>query len=448
MNWNMVPLLEIADLHDSRRVPLNATERAKRKGNFPYYGANGLVDHVNNYIFDGEYVLLAEDGGNFDKPERGVAYEVSGKFWVNNHAHILKPRGEMAPRFLRCWLNAIDWMPYVGGTTRAKLTQAGMAQVSIPIPPPSEQRRIVEKIDALTGRTTRARHELERIPILIQKYREAILGAAFSGELTREWRNNHPRFRVGKLTSNSVIDARTPYLEQLPETWAWTALGNAASVGGGLTKNPKRDALHLKVHYLRVANVYANELRLDEIAQIGCTPTELSKTRLEAGDLLIVEGNGSIDQIGRVAMWSSEIENCSHQNHIIRARMNVGFEPKYALYWLISPEGRTAIERVASSSAGLHTLSITKVSSLPFPVCGITEQQEIVRRIETAFIWLDRVAAEHANASRLLPRLDQAILAKAFRGELVPQDPNDKPFEISADANAPSRRGRMKQASN
>lgn len=91
-----------------------------------------------------------------------------------------------------------------------------------------------------------------------------------------------------------------------------------------------------------------------------------------------------------------------------------------------------------------------RISSLPFPVCETPEQQEIVRRIETAFAWLDRVAAEHTNASRLLPRLDQAILAKAFRGELVPHDPNDKPVEISADttAESPSRRGHLRQASN
>jgi type I restriction enzyme, S subunit len=91
MTWTTAPLLKAIELHDSRRIPLNASERAKRKGSYPYYGANGLVDHVDDYIFDGDYVLLAEDGGNFDKPERGVAYEVSGKFWVNNHAHILKP---------------------------------------------------------------------------------------------------------------------------------------------------------------------------------------------------------------------------------------------------------------------------------------------------------------------------------------------------------------------
>ena len=373
---------------------------------------------------------------------------------VDSHVTILRPNIRIEGSYLFSFIRSpavqdkIEEMQ-TGSTNQVELNRGEILATPVPLPPLPEQRRIVAKLESFTGRTARAREQLGRIPSLIQKYREAILGAAFRGELTREWRNNHPGFRVGKLSSNSIIDPRTPDLGQLPATWAWTALGNAASVGGGLTKNPKRDALHLKVHYLRVANVYANELRLDEIAQIGCTLNELSKTRLEAGDLLIVEGNGSIDQIGRVAMWSSEIENCSHQNHIIRARMKVGFEPKYALYWLISPVGRTAIERVASSSAGLHTLSITKVSSLPFPICGRPEQQEIVRRIETAFAWLDRVAVEQRNASRLLPRLDQAILAKAFRGELVPQNPNDEPVEIHATAiHSPTRRERRKPASN
>jgi type I restriction enzyme S subunit len=163
---------------------------------------------------------------------------------------------------------------------------------------------------------------------------------------------------------------------------------------------------------------------------IGCTVAELSKTRLVAGDLLIVEGNGSLDQIGRVAMWNDEIQGCSHQNHLIRARFGDVVTPRYALYWLLSPEGRAAIETVASSSSGLHTLSISKVEGLPIPVCGMAEQHEIVRRIETAFAWIDRLAAEAASARALIDRLDAAVLAKAFRGELVPQDPADEPASV------------------
>jgi type I restriction enzyme S subunit len=123
--WIKAPVTEFVALHDNRRIPLNAKQREKMHGKYPYYGANGLVDHVNDYLFDGEYALLAEDGGYFDDPKRGVAYDVSGKFWVNNHAHILEPLGDMSNRFLRHSLNAFNWMPYVGGTTRLKLTQGG-----------------------------------------------------------------------------------------------------------------------------------------------------------------------------------------------------------------------------------------------------------------------------------------------------------------------------------
>jgi type I restriction enzyme S subunit len=112
-------------------VPLNATQRAAMQGPYAYFGANGLVDHVNDYLFEGDYVLLAEDGGYFDDPVRGVAYEASGKFWVNNHAHILGPLGGISAKFLRQLLNAIDWMPYVGGTTRLKLTQGGLQQAIV-----------------------------------------------------------------------------------------------------------------------------------------------------------------------------------------------------------------------------------------------------------------------------------------------------------------------------
>jgi type I restriction enzyme S subunit len=153
------------------------------------------------------------------------------------------------------------------------------------------------------------------------------------------------------------------------------------TISGGLTKNPKRSAMAIRRAYLRVANVYANELRLDDISETGCTEKEFEKTKLLPGDLLIVEGNGSLEQIGRVAIWDDEVRECSHQNHIIRARPSEIVEPRYALFWLLSPAGREAIEAVASSSSGLHTLSITKVGGLPIPLCAKPEQIAIVRLI-------------------------------------------------------------------
>jgi type I restriction enzyme S subunit len=195
-------------------------------------------------------------------------------------------------------------------------------------------------------------------------------------------------------------------------------------------------------------------LRLDEVQEIGCTPKELQKTALKFGDLLIVEGNGSIDQIGRVALWDGSIPVCSHQNHLIRARTGPRIVPEFLLFWMISPLGRQYIERVASSSSGLHTLSISKVSGLPVPLCSIAEMNEIIARIRSRLRDIASLERETSQSALLLDRLDQANLSKAFRGELVPQDPNDEPASVllericAARAEQPknTRKGRGKTA--
>lgn len=313
------------------------------------------------------------------------------------------------------------------GSAQGVISKDDLSDLTLPLPPLAEQRRIVAKLDALNAKSTRARTELARIEALVSRYKQALLSKAFSGELT-------PR-RGGKAAIQfapkfaAQIDGRTPELPALPATWSWVALSSVAEVSGGLTKNSKRDSLPLQVPYLRVANVYANELRLDDVSVIGCTENEVARTTLMAGDLLLVEGNGSLDQIGRVALWGGELDRCIHQNHLIKVRPCGDLVSKFALYWLLSPLGRRAIEAVAASSSGLHTLSLAKVGGLPFPLCNSEEQHEIVRRIESAFARIDRLAKEAQRALELVARLDEAILGKAFRGELVPQGENDEPAE-------------------
>jgi type I restriction enzyme S subunit len=206
------------------------------------------------------------------------------------------------------------------------------------------------------------------------------------------------------------------------------SLGECGFVIGGLTKNAKRESLPLKRPYLRVANVYENRLELTDIKDIGVAEGEIDKTSLEDGDLLIVEGNGSLDQIGRVAMWRNEISNCLHQNHLIKFRADRSTViPEFALICLMSPSGKSEIAQKATSAAGLYTLSISKVSGIAIEVPGLDEQKEIVRRVEELFAIADRIEAQYRAARARVDRLTQSLLAKAFRGELVPQDPNDEP---------------------
>ena len=188
---------------------------------------------------------------------------------------------------------------------------------------------------------------------------------------------------------------------------------------GGLTKNPKRAKLHKKLPYLRVANVYANELRLEEIEHIGVEDSELEKLLLHPGDLLIVEGNGSKDQIGRLAIWDGSIDPCVHQNHIIKVRAVDARMPKWILHWLQSPNGRHFVELVASSTSGLYTLSVNKVGDLAIALPPLAEQTRIVAEVERRLSVVEELEAVASANLQRATRLRQSVLQKAFTGELL-----------------------------
>ncbi len=164
--WQVVRLGEIVDIFDNMRVPLSERERANRKGPYPYCGANGIIDYIDGYIFEGEYVLLAEDGGYYGPFEKS-AYIMNGKFWVNNHAHVLKAKEGIAlNRFLMYMLNFLDLRPYLVGSTRTKLNQKEMKKIRLPLPPLEEQKRIVailSTIDDWIELERKRREKLERL---------------------------------------------------------------------------------------------------------------------------------------------------------------------------------------------------------------------------------------------------------------------------------------------
>ena len=157
---------ECCEILDSMRIPITASDR--KEGKYPYYGANGIQDYVNNYIFDDELVLLAEDGGNFGSKEKPIAYRVSGKCWVNNHAHVLKPKEEIDVDYL-CYslmFYKVDGM--INGATRKKLTQTAMKKMKIPLRNIVEQKKIVQQLNKIIEIREKAKKELNLLDNLIQ----------------------------------------------------------------------------------------------------------------------------------------------------------------------------------------------------------------------------------------------------------------------------------------
>lgn len=156
-------------------------------------------------------------------------------------------------------------------------------------------------------------------------------------------------------------------------------LSDIADVSSGLTKNSQRVSFELKMPYLRVANVFYNKLKLDDIQEIGVRPQEIEKTKLQENDLLFVEGNGSPQEIGRVAIWDGSINPILHQNHIIKARLKISsFSPAFLMYFFMYGQGRSQIVRIAASSSGLYTLSLNKIASLQVPAVELEFQQQFV----------------------------------------------------------------------
>ena len=147
-DWEVKKLVEVADFLDNLRKPVTASDRVS--GPYPYYGANGQQDSVGDYIFDDELVLLAEDGGYFGSKTRPVAYRVSGKCWINNHAHVLKNKNEVSDiDFLGYSLMYYDVTPYVTGSTRAKLNKSAAEKIKIFLPSLEIQKQIVAKLSAV-----------------------------------------------------------------------------------------------------------------------------------------------------------------------------------------------------------------------------------------------------------------------------------------------------------
>lgn len=187
--WTIKTLGEVCEILDNMRKPINSTEREQRLKNsttkYAYYGATGQVGYIDDFLCDFESILLGEDGAPFLEPFKDKAYIVSGKYWVNNHAHILKAKENFAiNKFVCYFLNIVDYMPYVSGTTRLKLNQSAMKQIKIPLPPLETQKQIVKLLEKHLQHADKTGEFIESALNKAKQLKQSLLKSAFLGKLT------------------------------------------------------------------------------------------------------------------------------------------------------------------------------------------------------------------------------------------------------------------------
>lgn len=288
------------------------------------------------------------------------------------------------------------------------------------LPPTAEQHRIVAKLDALTARLTRARAELDRIPRLVSHLRRSFFSATFGTEIRDDW----------------------PTL---------ATLGLSIEAGKNL-KCEERPPVAAERGVVKVSAVSAERFRPEESKTLPSTYTPADRDRIRAGDILLARASGSINLVGRVALVEIDPINLYLSDKVLRLVVSKEFGEW--LYWFLrSPVGRSQIED-AASGISMHNITQGSLGALRLPVPDQSVRDEAIARIRSTFARADRLEAEAARARKLIDRLEAAILAKAFRGELVPQDPDDEPASVlleriratRAAAPKPKRGRRAKEA--
>ena len=417
-NWCWTYLTKAAECLDNFRKPINATERAGRNGNVPYYGATGQVGWIDDFITDEDLVLLGEDGAPFLDLIKDKAYLITGKAWVNNHAHILRSLfGDTGNRYLLHYLNSFNYAGYVNGTTRLKLTRASMDTIPIPLPPLAEQQRIVDRIESLFAKLDEAKEKAQAVVDSFATRKAAILHKAFTGELTAKWREEHG---VGM------------------ESWEQCSLSDVCTV------NPKKVDTkdlpeELEVSFFKMQALYEIYgvffvffFRINKDGEITDPQTRLLKevrswfTNFSEGDVVFAKitpcmENGKSAVVGKLV---NDIGYGTTEFFVLRCsdRLYNRF-----LYHLVRDKlFRDKAKAVMAGAVGQQRVPKRYLETYKLNLPKFNEQREIVRILDGSFV-KEQQSQEAAEA--VLDQIDlmkKSILARAFRGELGTNDPSEE----------------------
>ncbi|MCW5769289.1 MAG: restriction endonuclease subunit S [Phycisphaeraceae bacterium] len=366
-----VPISECCDILDHRRIPVNEDERSQRIGIIPYYGANGLQGHIDNWIFDEPLILLAEDGGNFDDfINRAIAYRISGKTWVNNHAHVLRAKHGYVQEFVFYCLEHKDIRPSIKGGTRGKLNQADLKNIRIPRPEEPQQRRIAEIL-------TTVDNQIEKTEALIAKY-QAIKQGLMHDLFTRGV-DEHGRLRPTRDEAPQLY--KDSELGWIPKDWDVRVVNNLVS--------PSRPVVYgilmpgygwpggvpvIKVKDIQEGQVITTDLLLTS-PEIDAS---YRRSKTQVGDLLFtIRGS-----VGRMAFVPATLPDANITQDTARIGV-VGADPRFVRGALETPAAKRFI-KVHTLGVAVQGINLGDVRRIPILFPSLKEQGRIGDRIEAA----------------------------------------------------------------
>ena len=391
VDWEVKRLGEIVNILDNRRVPLSESQR--KSGSFPYCGANGIVDYIDRYEFDEEAVLIAEDGGNFaDFATRPIAYKMCGKYWVNNHAHVLTVKAGCDLDYLLFHLSHKDITDLISGGTRAKLTRGQLESIIVPLPPLAEQRRIA-----------RALSDVDELILalgkLIEKKRNIKTGAMqeLLGMRNEECgMRNVPRRRLAGFSGE----------------WIEKRLGDYAVVARGGSPRPIEAFLTSHddgLNWVKIGDVGVGAKYIERTAE-KILPSGLSSTRMVyPGDFLLSNSMS----FGRP--YIMKITGCIHDGWLVIQDYKSTFDTEY-LYYVLGSEMVVNQYRVLAAGSSVLNLNKDVVASVIVVVPPtLAEQKAIAAVLSDIDAEIAALEADRAKYERIKSGMMQELLTGKTR---------------------------------
>jgi type I restriction enzyme S subunit len=358
-------------------------------------------------------ILVVKDGATTGKVGIVGADFPHDPAVVNEHVFICRPANEVDSRFLFWFLHSQVGQDRIlqnfRGSAQGGITQSFAEGTVVPLAPPAEQKRIVAKLDALLARVRAARDRLARVPSILKQFRQSVLAAACSGTLSADWRRSR-----GSLIG--LTDG------ELPAGWKREVL-SAVCEGfeyGSAKKSSGKGAMPV----LRMGNLQDGEIDWSDLVYTS-DPEEIAKYSLQPNTVLFNRTN-SPELVGKTSIYRGE-RRAIFAGYLIRIRHGPRLDPAYLNYCLNSPEFKEYCLTVRTDGVSQSNINARKLAAYEIPWCNLDEQLEIARRVKALFARADAIEVRVAAATARADRLTQSLLARAFRGELVPQDPNDEP---------------------
>ena len=408
--WKWVRFGHIMINRDAERVPLSVSERQKLQKTYDYYGASGIIDKVDRYLFDETLLLIGEDGANLLSRSTPIAFLAEGKYWVNNHAHVLDCNRELIDiEFIMYYINAITLAPYVTGTAQPKMNQDKMNSIPIALPPIGEQHRIVAKIEELLPYVDHYAESYEKLDQFNANFpddmKKSILQYAIQGKLVEqrpeegmaEELYQQIQDEKQKLIKEGKIKKEKPLAEitedeipfDIPESWKWVRLASLLTVRGGkrIPAGRKLTTTPTEHIYIRVTDMQNGTILDDDLHYVPDDIYDgISRYIITKDDIYIVIVGSTIGKCGLVPETFDGMNLTENA-----ARLTPYKVDKEYLYTILTSNFMQQQFVDKTNQVGVPKLAITRLETSLFPLPPLEEQKRIVSKIKELLPYCDQL---------------------------------------------------------